>query len=242
MTIPTFAELQARALSARQNAKAVRKKWRRQPEEAARTADFEAAITELSAVVEALGSWSAPESPYRREADRDIGDCLGVQGGTYRDWGRYDGAASAYDQGLPYERRAEELGGQPNSYCLIQRLVCRILHDPEAYLEGRPILDLQVEPELGSAAQIVRAQIPNRNDAVWARADLALVLQLLASNGRVTFDEVTLEWDALDDMKPDRAVYDSTLEAVLAVKERLDPFLKARARDEWEDVVDRLSP
>ena len=237
----TFAEVQARALSAKQNAKAVRNKWRDQPESAARASDFEAAIAELTEVVKALRDWSATESAYRREADREIGDCLGVEGGTYRDWGRFDGAASAYDRGLPFEQRAEELGSQPNSYCLVQRLVCRILFDPEAFLKSLPILGVEVEPELERAAGIVRAQIPNRNDAVWARADLASILQLLASKRRVTFDQARVEWDAFEDMRPERSVYDSTRKAVLAIKERLDPLLDQKARDEWEDVVDRLA-
>lgn len=242
MTPPTFAELQATALNARKRAKAVRKEWKdREPGEN-RDDAFRAAVKELDDVVLVLKGWRGEDSPYRRDAERDIGDCLGVKGGTYRDWGKYRDAAFSYDEGLPYEREAQQLGGQPNSYCLVQRLVCRVLEEPGEFQRVGSVLGVDLDLELDRSAQVVRDQVKIRTDSRWAQADLALLLQLLGGKSDRGFDRATAAWDELDDMGPDRFVYDSTLETVKALQSRLDQFLDPAARSSWADLVGRLTP
>jgi hypothetical protein len=242
---PTFAEVQSSALNAKNRAKNVRKDWKAKEPGRSRDAAFTTAVNDLDAAVAALRDWGAVESPYRKDAEREIGDCLGVKGGTCRDWGKYADAARSYDAGLPYEQRAKDLGGQPNSYCLVQRLVCRILLEPEEFQRhGRSRtsgLELDLDAALAESAETVRAQIALRTDKRWAQADRALVLQLLGGRSTRGFRDATAEWDTLDDLGQDRYVYDSTLETVNTLKMRLEPYLDLNSRRAWDDVVDRLT-
>ena len=223
MSSEGFDAVRIGAGNARKQAKDTRRKWKNQPSPQ-RDLDFEAALRNLDEAIERLTPFASEGSAYRKDAEREIGDCYGVQGGTYRDWGKYGEAADAYDRGLPFER-----SGQPNSYCLVQRLVSRILEDPVAFQRAAPIRGVDVTAELkASVEEIQRQKKVLRKGDPWAQADLALVLQLLSSEG------AEIEWDNLDDMKPDHGVYESTLEVVRLIRKKL-PF------DAWMDVENRLA-
>jgi hypothetical protein len=242
MTNESFEAARIAAGAARKQAKAVRTKWKRGGPSEQRDEEFGVALQDLDKMIQGLLPFASDQSAYHKEAEREIGDCHGVKGGTYRDWGKYGEAADAYDRGLPYERRFLELGGQPNSYCLVQRLVSRVLKDPTAFRMGVPIQGansvfppVDVKAELETSAEEIRQQkeVSRRGDP-WAQADFALVLQLLKR------DAAGAEWDKFDDMRPDRSVYDATLEVVRLLRERLELDADSRAR--WEDLDSRLAP
>jgi hypothetical protein len=162
----TFKELQARAQSARHSAKTTRKAWK----------DKRRGNTEQGSLGE-------------QDLLTELGDCYGVKGGTYRDWGRYLEAAEAYETGRACEERLNEISETPNSYCLVQHLVNLILADPSSVSEGEQVHQLEVKAGLAKARDTIRQQMQvKRKDDPWAQADLALVSQLLG-------DDVGLERD-----------------------------------------------
>jgi hypothetical protein len=241
VTRQTFADAQTVALTARRLAKITRKKWKAgSSTDPARDQDFDTAVRDLDQAVATLKEWQHDGSPYYRDAVRDIGDCLGVKGGTYRDWDKYAAAAASYDEGLSYEVDTQQLGGQPNSYCRVQRLVCRVLAEPEEFVRSGRALDVDLDEELASAIGVVGSQVKIRTDSQWAQADVALLLQLLATRQPMKNAAAVEAWDELDDMGPDRFVYESTLETVKALASRLSPLLDAASRRAWSDLSDRL--
>lgn len=227
MTPPSFAELRTMAENARADAKAVRKKWETVGQLGDRNEDFERVLKQLDSVIQFLESWRGDASAFRSEAARETGDCHGVRGGTLRDWGKYEEATQAYDDGLTFEESSNRLGGQPNSYCLVQRLVTRVLWKPQEFQRGERIKDLDVLLECERALSVVRDQMKvlRKNDP-WAQADVALLLQFLSEKPAGKHDEEDAEsaWDSLDDLRPDHRVYASTLQVVKLIAERLCPF------------------
>ena len=241
MTNESFEAARIAAGTARKAAKAIRSKWKHVEFSTDRDAEFGAALQDLDKAIQGLLPFASDKSAYRKDAEREIGDCHGVKGGVYRDWAKYGEAADAYDRGLPFERRFLELAGQPNSYCLVQRLVARVLKDPVAFRQGLPIqgADTLVPPvnvtaELEASAEEIRQQkeVLRKGDP-WAQADFALVLQLLKR------DSAEAEWDKFDDMRPDRGVYESTLDVVRLLRKRL--VLDAGSTAGWADLESRLA-
>ena len=80
--------------------------------------------------------------------------------------------------------------------------------------------------EIEEQKKVLRAKNP------WAQADYALVLLLLER------DQAETEWDKFDDMHPDSGAYQSTLDVVSLLKNRLE--LSAAAVERWADLEDRL--
>ena len=241
MTNRSFDETRIAAANARKQAKEIRKKWENQERSDRRDTEFSLALRGLDDAIQNLSLFVSESSAYRTDAEREIGDSHGVRGGVYRDWGKYGEAADAYDKGLPYERRYQELGGKPNSYCLVQRLVARALKDPKAFRDRLPIqgADPDVPPvdvkseleaslkEIEKQKEVLRAKDP------WAQADYALVLLLLER------ETAEAEWDKFDDMSPDSGAYQSTLDVARLLETALE--LSDVAADRWADLVDRLT-
>ena len=241
MTTQSFEEIRRKAALARKTAKSTREEWKESEPSAARDKVFKQAVEELDALIQALESWR--KSAFDREAIREIGDCLGAKGGTLRDWGKYDEAVKAYDDGWPIEQEVEEKGGSPNSYCLVQRLVMRVLWEPDAYKREEKILEVDVHEALKSSVNVVQKQMDGlRKGDPWAQADIALQLQLLGGQAYELFgDNAALTaWDELDDMRPDRFVYKSTCEVVTLLQKRLAPLLSDEDKESWADVASRL--
>lgn len=244
MTTDSFEALRIRAELARKEAKSIRLQWKNRVASDERNAAFQCAINGLDEVIADLGEWREEQSAFRKEAEREVGDCLGGKGGTYRDWEKYDKAAEAYDQGLVHEKNVYKMGGQPNSYCLVQRLVARVLANPEAFCRSEEIIGCNVQTELEKSIVELRDQMRVlRSSDPWAQADLALLLQLLGDKADKTYgdDAALTAWDKLDNMRPDRFLYESTFEVVKLIKEKLEPYLCDKARDSWEDLLNRLS-
>jgi hypothetical protein len=238
-----FEDVATEAQRARRRSKEVRKEWKERPPSEDRINAFRSIQDDLERVIVDLRVWDHERSAYRRDAKREIGDCLGVKGGTYRDAGDYPRAAEAYDDGLDYERAVNQLGGHPNSYCLVQRLVTRVLAEPEAFSRSEPIQGVDVHAELAQCVETLRNQMAVvRSGDPWAQADLAVVMQLLATGPIASprAADAATAWDQLDDMRPDRFVYGSTREVVQLLRQRLE-HLSLSTKAAWSDVVSRLS-
>jgi hypothetical protein len=131
----------------------------------------------------------------------ELADCHGLLGGVERRWAlegpAEDRAAhllasiSAYDDGCKLE--ADERHGIVNSYNRVNRLLVRLLLQPEL-LGSRGTVDLgggtdplDVREELAATATAIADQLagPRRGDH-WAMADLALIQVLLDQADAVT--------------------------------------------------------
>jgi hypothetical protein len=252
----TYEEVERQAQLARQKAKSTRNDWKDRTKLADRGARqrrdeaFGEAIDNIRKVIDALRIHAGEESPYRRAAEREIGHCLGVIGGTYRDWEKYEDAARAYDDGWPYELNVIDHGGQPDSYCLVQRLVARVLLNPAGFFRAEPIMGINVQAELERAADVVTGQIGKNHPGgkrfydPWAQADLAMILQLMESRAGSGFarSNASHAWDRLIyELRPKRFVYDSTKEVVELLSESLRPYLDNKSQQAWTDVLRCLS-
>ena len=234
----TFGELQGYAQKIRQDAKAIRKRWVGQAPSSSRKAEFQNAIANFEVVIAAFEERlevAEKGSLGERDLCTEIGDCYGALGGTYRDWEEFTQAAKAYGKGRVYEKRVEDLGGQPNSYCLVQQLVNLILADPKGFSEHTLIDNVDVRNELRAARDTLNGQmrVARRGDP-WAQADLALICQLLD-------DDAVVQWDELDDLEPKHFVYDAAGSVVRFVHEKLSPYLKDTENEFWHEVEERLS-
>ena len=156
----------------------------------------EALLREAIAIGEAeLRSSSVPER--RVEMAAELSDSYGVIGGVQRRWADETAGAEheehlkssirAYDDGFGYE--SDPQYGLVNSYNLVNRLLVRLIWDPEALAAQRQVVidgttpALNLAAELDEAAATVRGQLAGkRRGDHWAMADLAL-LELLLERG-----------------------------------------------------------
>lgn len=225
-------ELSRLAKAARINAKAQRARVPR---------DLEAMVQSLASLDEAaeLLQGKLQEISENDEDALDlaveIGDCLGVKGGTLRDLGRFEDAGLAYKEGRKWEMLVEQKGGLPNSYCLVQQLVNMFLHRPES-LRSAGESGSNLRQELIDARNEVNRQMretPRGNDP-WAKADVAVISVLLRDDTAAAD-----AWDELELLTPPANVYTSTaaalepLLAVLQAHEPADHRSQDRALLEW---------
>jgi hypothetical protein len=183
---------------------------------------IERLVQSIAALTTAIAGYE-PGSELYRDTAGEISDCLGVKGGTLRDLQRFEAAARAYDEGAVWEAQIVKSGGRATSYCLLQRLVNRILLTPQAFApqsgHEEPVLGVILSVALKEARETILQQINNggRRKDPWARADVALVDELL---GQV--DDAEDSWLELENLKPLANVYGSTADA-------LRPLFKALA-------------
>lgn len=220
----------ALAQEARRAAKEARKKFavpsaEREIAIKAEEANLRMVIEEMEGRLQSIDAGSLSE----RGLQAELGDCYGVLGGLYRDWERFEDAASCYHEGRKCEARFATLGGKSNSYCLVQELVNRLLSDPSRLRE------LEFKKLLSEARAEVQLQMAkDRAKDVWAKADLA-VLSLLISP-----DESIQQWDEFDDLNPPQFAYMGTREVLLTLLERLGEQLTAGDKTTWRDTIERL--
>jgi hypothetical protein len=143
------------------------------------------ALSDLRETRKALSESDDLSNPGKLEVDvaEQLGHILGSKGGIFRRWKRYEDSVSAYDAG--YEQEAWVLSqGRENSYCLVQRLVARVLVSkaagPEAgYVKSLPLHASLVEAQTEVARQ--RGPEGHRADDEYAAADAALIGLLLGT-------------------------------------------------------------
>jgi hypothetical protein len=226
----TFERLSLEAKSVLMNTKRLRNLWRSRDPGPERDRAFAKAIDSVDAVLGAFTKrfeQTEKDSLAERDLALEIGDYFGIQGGTHRDWGKFEDAATAYAKGDRFAKRVKVLGGKSNTYCLVQELVNCLLAQPSKvasteFLEGR------LRPALNEIRQVDRTGDP------WALADQALITQLVDPR------RASEDWDALDDLQPRPEVYAATRNVVVALLDRLRPYLHQASMDSWNDLVDRL--
>ena len=145
--------------------------------------DYEDAIETLDEaeqrILSELGQFTATsEGPGRYELSlrKQLYTIRGSKGGVYRRWKHLPDAIASYDAGYEVERSFED------SYNLTQRLVTRVMQDPQSVAgEGGIVAGVAVRDELRRAGETIRAQ--KRHDDEYAAADLLTILLLLGDPG-----------------------------------------------------------
>jgi hypothetical protein len=226
----TLKDLGENAKSIQINTKRLRNLWRNRDASQARDAAFQKAIEGIATVIGAFKhrfTQMEKGSSSERDLASEIGDYCGVQGGIFRDWGKFDEAAKAYGEGHKHAKLVRELGGKSNSYCLVQELINLVLARPSD-LNSADVLETKLRPALSEIRQSDRKGDP------WAQADQALITQL------VDPQKATEEWDILDDLLPKPDVYAATRDVVIALAKCLRPQLDGATLKSWNELVARL--
>jgi hypothetical protein len=165
---------------------------------------------------------------FRAKMASELADCYGLLGGIERRWALVPGASEkqvsahlresvrAYDEAWGFESGDY---GISSSYGMVNRLVSRVLADPNALTEGYVtnlgdgIKPLAVPAELKEAREKIEASKRAESD-YWSAADLALV-QVLLGKG----DAAQLYAKFIEKSPPDYA-YKSILDVLRPLSER----------------------
>jgi hypothetical protein len=185
---------------------------------------------------------------FRAKMASELADCYGLLGGIERRWAlvadspeKHVGehlrkSVTAYDEAWSYESGDY---GISSSYGMVNRLVSRVLADPNALKEGyvtdlgEAIEPLAVPVALEEAREKIEASRRAESD-YWAAADLALV-QLLLGKG----DPAGLYAKFIEKSPPDYA-YKSTLDVLRPLSER-DSAVKADLQEAVKLLSARLA-
>jgi len=227
----TFEELKRNAKAVQLGTKSLREMWRQRDPSRERDAAFENSIESLMKVIEAFVlrlSQMEEGSLSERDIASEIGDYFGIQGGTFRDWGKFEEAARAYEKGVTQTKRVKELGGKFNSYCQVQELINLVLAHPEAMNPSSGLV-----AKLRTTLDQIRQNPGSRPDP-WAQADQALITQL------VDPEKAVGEWDTFEDLNPKKDSYSATRNVVDALFEKLRPHLTGSSLESWNDLRERL--
>jgi len=231
---PNLKDLVELAQEAKRLAKSVRSEWHSKDPDGGRDPQFQHAAEILKQVIQALKERLRSIEPggiTEREMQAEAGDCFGVLGGLYRDWGKFNEAVSAYKNGRVSEDRIMVLGGKANSYCLVQELVNLILAS-SVRLKPGSALYMRIEK---AQSEVNRQITTTRSGDPWAQADLALLTQLINPK------EAAVQWDSFEDLNPPRFAFSATKEVVNALFEKLDSSMVSHVREDWLKTLERLS-
>jgi hypothetical protein len=154
--------------------------------------EFRSAESAIAEAFQYLAKYERPEPDAPERASEgetavaeQLADFWGIRGGLYRSRGSsllgsgsddLETAIQAYDQGARFE--LSKRFGLLNSYNTVNRLVLRIIRQPEILTaeeavpgDAKRMVDL-----LEDAAKLIEAQLDKgRTDVAWALADLAMV-------------------------------------------------------------------
>lgn len=174
---------------------------------------------------------------FRNRMASELADCYGLLGGIERRWAlvadkEHAGehlrkSVIAYDQAWAYESGDY---GVSSSYGMVNRLVSRVLADPNALKEeyvtdlGQGIEPLAVRMKLEEARKEIGASQRAETD-YWAAADLALV-QLLLGEG-----DPTGRYSKFIEKSPPDYAYNSVLDVLRQLSGSDLPAVKADLRE-----------
>ena len=194
--------------------------------------DFAAAAAAMSEAIDYVKGLGAPDPESKEPANEaeiimatQLADCWGILGGVHRAHGPdyWEDAISAYDNGNRYESSTRF--NILNTYNRVNRLVVRILKDPDLLSEPPPFVtdigsDKKTMRELLSEAdhEIERQLRAGRTDRPWALADLAMV-RLLGG-----LPNVDLALNDLDASTDETFPYESTLKVIRELVARRLPM------------------
>jgi len=148
----------------------------------------------------ALATPDLANSELRSQMAEELADCNGLLGGVQRRWAlEAEGeerrlhlmeSIRAYDAAWEFESGDY---GVVNSYGMLNRLVSRLLLNPDSLFAegatefGRDLRPLSMRAQLQEAGQRIEAQLARlRRDDYWAMADLALVNVLLEKQDAIS--------------------------------------------------------
>jgi len=198
--------------------------------------DWANAIEDLEEAVQLLRQdWPDAATRHRNVLASELADSYGMLGGIHRRWGLSQMGADRqhhlkestanYDQGFLYEKSLD--ASDASTYNRINRLVSRVLQDPNVLLADDPT-GLDVKHELEQAEEIVIEQLESvRRKDPWAHCDLGVIHLLLGRPGALH------SFHAIDRLHPKPFVYESildTLEPLSAVASKLRPELAEAVR------------
>ena len=174
---------------------------------------------------------------FRVKMASELADCYGLLGGIERRWALIADASkehtaehlrksvAAYDEAWSFESGDY---GVSSSYGMVNRLISRVLADPNAFAQGsvtdlEGVKPLTVRVELEEARKKI-AESKRAESDYWAAADLALV-QILLGKG----NPANLYAGFIEKSPPDYA-YNSALDVLRPLSERELP-VKADLQD-----------
>lgn len=196
--------------------------------------NFDAARAAINEAINYLKSLGVPDPESNQRASEveitiaeQLADCWGILGGVYRAQGfeHLSDAKNAYDEGNKYESSTRF--NILSTYNRVNRLVVRILMDPDLLSDPPPVVDdipepvKKTMPELLSETdtEIERQLVAGRMDRIWALADLVMV-RLLGDSPKV---EIAL--NELDESPGNKTfAYESTLKVIRDLVERKLPM------------------
>lgn len=196
--------------------------------------EFEAARAPINEGISFLKGLGAPDPESKeRPGENDVliavqlADFWGILGGVYRTQGddHLSEAIKAYDEGNKYEssKRFNIL----SSYNRVNRLVVRILKDPQLLSDPQPLVPDIEGPEQKTMSQLLdeagteieRQLTAGRSDRAWALTDLAMV-RLLGDLPKVDIALHDLDESTANDIFP----YESTLKVIRELIDRKLPM------------------
>jgi tetratricopeptide (TPR) repeat protein len=164
-------------------------------------------LRELSSLERDSSAGTEFQQSRRRNIARELADCFGLAGGIYRRKGQYEEAISMYNQGYEYERNPSYQ--IQDSYNMTNRIVLRILNEPEAFESLKPLIE--------EAIAIIQEQVDGpRRKEWWAWADLGL-LYLLNKNEK----QALKSYDYFKECGALPKHYDSSREVLVELNEKL---------------------
>src|SRR5579862_5449505 len=154
------------------------------------------AIDEAFEEIESRGKFSpsmtGPVDQVTKDQAFELADCWGIRGGIYREEGEIEQAIHAYDRG--YELESDQKYGINSTYNTVNRLVLRLLGNPQHQGQGTSSVAGQASFErmrvpLAEAADAIDHKWRLMTDPVWALADMVLLKTLLQERDAA-------EWEA----------------------------------------------
>ena len=127
---------------------------------------------------------------WRARIAAELADCWGILGGVERRWAfelagdpmlrleHLDRSIAAYDEGYRYERTDP---GRRSTYNRLNRLIVRLLRDPQVLARDRDAADVGKTVDVRQELETLADEIGGRGiDDPWSALDVALLNVLLA--------------------------------------------------------------
>jgi hypothetical protein len=195
-------------------------------------------------------------SPDERALVGALAECYGVRGGIYRSAGKASKAVESYDRGQKFE--AHEANRVDNSYNLIQRLLNRVLVEPQSVgADPWRVLGADMWKELREAQETLFKQITGtrgsdpwatpskqltgtRGSDPWAAADTLILVILMSPQSDDLSVELDSAWQGLMRLNPGRFLYESTLRTLKDVRNSLETVAEASRSISWHTVREAI--
>lgn len=195
----------------RSDAQDLRRKGRKEKEQAQRDRLFRAAAEEfqkaIAALERGLRTVRRQQDAYTQDVCRvleALSQSYGSLGGTWRDAGDRPRAIDLYDRGNAYEEERRRNCAARDTYNMLQRLIVRLLTEP-ALIERADFV-----ADLNAVREEIERQVGAGRDDSWALADLALARFLCGVEADAAIAD-------LERRKAEATFYESAYNAIAAL-------------------------